>query len=154
MTKKYTYMINHKQVWVEKNIILIKDIQKWWVDQKLLKNPMKKNVLYLIYKFTTCVRASISDTTVPRFNPPTEPARTVGRTDRFSTGEPARTDGLCIISTNARWSVCLWAVSLSVTTGRREKWREKDKMTVGWRAFEVLKPRSSEPNTEGLKPRS
>jgi hypothetical protein len=32
-------------------------------------------------------------------------------------GEPARTDGLCIISTNARWSVCLWAVSLSVTVG-------------------------------------
>jgi hypothetical protein len=38
--------------------------------------------------------------------------------------------------------------------GRREKWREKDKTTVGWRAFEVLKPRSWEPNTEGLKPRS
>jgi len=39
-------------------------------------------------------------------------------------------------------------------TGRREKWREKDKTTVGWRAFEVLKPWSWEPNTEGLKPRS
>jgi len=42
--KKKTYMINHipiKQMWVEKNIILIKDVQKW-VDQKLLKNPMKK----------------------------------------------------------------------------------------------------------------
>jgi hypothetical protein len=107
-----------------------------------------------------CVR----DTTVPRFNPPAEPARTVGfgkrdskngrerereigcgiglrpsvrltprfcvlihrqnrpgqsdgRTDRFCMGEPAQTDGLCIISTNARWSVCLWAVSLSVTVG-------------------------------------
>ncbi len=45
-------------------------------------------------------------------------------------------------------------VRLSVTTGRREKWREKDKTTVGWRAFEVLKPRSWEPNTEGLKPGS
>ncbi len=45
-------------------------------------------------------------------------------------------------------------VRASVTTGRREKWREKDKTTVGWRAFEVLKPRSWEPNTEGLKPRS
>jgi hypothetical protein len=38
--------------------------------------------------------------------------------------------------------------------GHREKWQEKDKTTVGWRAFEVLKPRSWEPNTEGLKPRS
>jgi hypothetical protein len=44
-------------------------------------------------------------------------------------------------------------VRASVTTRRREKWREKDKTTVGWRAFEVLKPRSWEPNTEGLKPR-
>jgi hypothetical protein len=31
-------------------------------------------------------------------------------------------------------------------TGRREKWREKDKTTVGCRAFEVLKPRSWEWN--------
>ncbi len=45
------------------------------------------------------------------------PGQSDGRTDRFSTGEPARTDGLCIISTNARWSVCLWAVSLYVTVG-------------------------------------
>jgi hypothetical protein len=45
----------------------------------------------------------------------------------------------------------------SVTTGRRGKWREKEKwrwmqrkykMTVGWRAFEVLKPRSWEPGLE------
>jgi hypothetical protein len=44
MTKKKIYMINHipiKQVWLEKKIILIKDVQKW-VDQKMLKNPMKK----------------------------------------------------------------------------------------------------------------
>jgi hypothetical protein len=37
-------MINHipiKQMWLEKNIILIKDVQKW-VDEKSLKNPMKK----------------------------------------------------------------------------------------------------------------
>jgi hypothetical protein len=50
--KKKTYMINHipiKQVWLEENIILIKDVQKW-VDQKLLKNPMKKRVLYNISK--------------------------------------------------------------------------------------------------------
>jgi hypothetical protein len=43
MTKK-TYMINHipiKQMSLEENIILIKDVQKW-VDEKLLKNPMKK----------------------------------------------------------------------------------------------------------------
>jgi len=52
------------------------------------------------------VDAEKSDATVLRFNPPAEPARTVGRTDRFCMGEPARTDGLCIISTNARWSVC------------------------------------------------
>jgi hypothetical protein len=57
-----------------------------------------------------------SDATVSRFNSPAEPARTVGRTDS-SMGEPARTDGLCIISTNARWSVCLWAASLFVTVG-------------------------------------
>jgi len=69
----------------------------------------------------------LRDVTVPRFNAPAEPARTVGfgkrdsartvgfgerdsekgRTDRFCMGEPARTDSLCIISTNARWSVCL-----------------------------------------------
>jgi len=30
----------------------------------------------------------------------------------------------------------------------------KNKTTVGWRAFEVLKPWSWEPKTEGLKPRS
>jgi hypothetical protein len=44
---KTTYMINHiliKQMWLEENIILIKDVQKW-VDEKLLKNPMKKKVL-------------------------------------------------------------------------------------------------------------
>ncbi len=42
--KKKTYIINHipiKQVWLKKNIILIKDVQIW-VDQKMLKNPMKK----------------------------------------------------------------------------------------------------------------
>ncbi len=42
--KKKTYLINHipiKQVWIEENIILIKDVQIW-VDQKMLKNTMKK----------------------------------------------------------------------------------------------------------------
>jgi hypothetical protein len=46
--KKKTNMINHisiKQVWLKENIILIKDVQKW-VDQKLLKNPMKKKGFY------------------------------------------------------------------------------------------------------------
>ncbi len=38
-----------KQMWVEENIILIKDVPKW-VDQKLLENPMKKKVLYNISK--------------------------------------------------------------------------------------------------------
>jgi hypothetical protein len=44
MIKKKTYMINHipvKVVWLEKNIILIKNIQKW-LDENMLKNPMKK----------------------------------------------------------------------------------------------------------------
>jgi hypothetical protein len=43
MTKK-TYMINHipiKQMWLEDNIILIIDVQKW-VDEKLRQNLMKK----------------------------------------------------------------------------------------------------------------
>jgi len=43
MTKK-TYMINHipiKQVWLKENIILTKYVRKW-VDEKLLKNLMKK----------------------------------------------------------------------------------------------------------------
>jgi len=51
MTKK-TYMINHipiKQMWLKENIILIKDVQKW-VDEKLLKNPMKKKILHNISK--------------------------------------------------------------------------------------------------------
>jgi hypothetical protein len=38
-----------KQMWLEENTILIKDVQKW-VDEKLLKNPMKKNVLHNISK--------------------------------------------------------------------------------------------------------
>jgi hypothetical protein len=44
--KEKTYMINHipiKQVWLEENIILIKDVQIW-VDQKMLRNPMKKKI--------------------------------------------------------------------------------------------------------------
>ncbi len=45
------------------------------------------------------------------------PGQSDGRTDRFCMGEPAQTDGLYIISTNARWSVSQWAVSLSVTVG-------------------------------------
>jgi hypothetical protein len=46
--KKKKYMINNipiKQVWLEENIILIKDVQIW-VDQKMFKNLMKKKVLY------------------------------------------------------------------------------------------------------------
>jgi hypothetical protein len=38
-----------KQVRLEENIILIKDVQIW-VDQKMLKNIMKKKVLYSILK--------------------------------------------------------------------------------------------------------
>jgi hypothetical protein len=46
--KKKTYINNHipiKQMWVEENILLIKDVQIW-VNQKMLKNTMKKKVLY------------------------------------------------------------------------------------------------------------
>jgi hypothetical protein len=42
--KKKKYINNHipiKQMWLEENIILIKDVQIW-VDKKMLKNPMKK----------------------------------------------------------------------------------------------------------------
>jgi hypothetical protein len=52
MIKKKTHMINHipiKQLWLEENIILIKNVQKW-VDQKMVKNLMKKIVLYNISK--------------------------------------------------------------------------------------------------------
>jgi hypothetical protein len=44
--KNKTYMINHiliKQVWLGKNVTLIKDVQKC-VDQKMLNNSMKKKV--------------------------------------------------------------------------------------------------------------
>jgi hypothetical protein len=48
MIKKKTYMINYifvKQLWLEVNVILIKNVQKC-VDEKMLKNPMKKMVFY------------------------------------------------------------------------------------------------------------
>jgi len=50
--KKKTYIINHipiKQMWLEENIILIKDVQIR-VDQKMLKNLMKKKKFYNISK--------------------------------------------------------------------------------------------------------
>jgi hypothetical protein len=50
--EKKTYIINHiliKQVCLEQNIILIKDVQIW-VDKKILKNPMRKKVLHNISK--------------------------------------------------------------------------------------------------------
>jgi len=50
-----------------------------------------------------------------------------------------------------RASVRLWPLDTKKSDGkkksddgRKEKWREKDKTTVGWRAFEVLKPWSWE----------
>jgi hypothetical protein len=52
MPKMKTYMFNHipiKQMWLEENIILIKDVQKW-VDKKMLNNPMKKKIFYNIFK--------------------------------------------------------------------------------------------------------
>ncbi len=45
--------------------------------------------------------------------------------------------------------VCLWPLDAENSDGgRREKWREKNKTTVGWRTFEVLKPRSWDPGPE------
>ncbi len=50
MTKN-TYMVNCipiKQVWLEENIILIKDVKNW-VDEKIAKEPNeKKKVFYNI----------------------------------------------------------------------------------------------------------
>jgi hypothetical protein len=94
-----------------------------------------------------------SNATVLRFNSPVEPTGRTGRAcifyGRISGGPTILPDGQWL------WKVAKPAcVRLSVTTRRREKWREKDKTTVGWRAFEVMKPRSWEPNIEGLKPRS
>ncbi len=82
---------------------------------------------YLIYKFTTSVRASVCDHWMQR--------KVMGK--RKVTMDAKKSDG-----------------KKKSDDGHREKWQEKDKTTVGWRAFEVLKPRSWEPNTEGLKPRS
>jgi hypothetical protein len=46
--KNKTYIINHipiKQMWLEENIILIKDVQIR-VDQNMFKSLMKKKVFY------------------------------------------------------------------------------------------------------------
>jgi hypothetical protein len=48
--KMKTYIINHtpiKQMWLEENIILIKYVEIW-VDQKMLKNIIKKKTFYNI----------------------------------------------------------------------------------------------------------
>ncbi len=50
MIKMKTYVINHipiKQMWLEKNIMLIKYVQKK-VDEKMLKNLMKKRRLSIV----------------------------------------------------------------------------------------------------------
>jgi hypothetical protein len=81
-------------------------------------------------------------------------SRTDGRTDR-RTGF-LRETGEVGASPSSGFLLCAW-VRLSVcdhwtqrkVTGKLdagEKWREKDKTTVGWRAFDVLKPRSWEWN--------
>jgi hypothetical protein len=74
-----------------------------------------------------------------------EPARTDGQTDgrREKWGEywmREKSDG----GRREKWGEN-WTRKKS-DGGRREKWREKDKTTVGWRAFEVLKPGSWEWN--------
>ncbi len=51
--RKKTCIINHipfKQIWLEENIILIKDVQIW-VDQKMLNITMKKR-LFIVYQRT------------------------------------------------------------------------------------------------------
>jgi hypothetical protein len=131
----------------------------------------------------------VRDTTVSRFNPPAEPAQTVG----FGKRDSARTVGFGNQAANAREipeepssertrecvraCVYLWPLDAEKSDGKkksddghREKWREKDKTTVGWRAFEVLRARSwnlalrawnpgpesqvLKPRVEVLKPRS
>jgi hypothetical protein len=50
--KKKTYIINHiliKQMWLQENVLLVKNVQIW-MDQKMLKNTMKKKVFYNISK--------------------------------------------------------------------------------------------------------
>ncbi len=136
--------------------------------------------MYILYINSRSACVCPSDPTVPRFNPPAEPARTVGQfrvlirrqnrsdwqnrpeqSDSENGIRPVKPDGqwlrkvakygLCILihrQNRPAFSMAEPSVRLSVTTGRREKWREKDKTTVGWRAFEVLKPRSWEPGPE------
>jgi hypothetical protein len=50
------------------------------------------------------------------------------------------------VPTSLIYKVTCLSVRASVITRRREKWREKDKTTIGWRAFEVMKLRSWEWN--------
>ncbi len=52
--KKKTYIINHiliKQVWLEENIILIKDVQIW-VDKKNAKKHNEEKRFSIIYQRT------------------------------------------------------------------------------------------------------
>jgi hypothetical protein len=78
---------------------------------------------------------------------------TDGRTDIFEFPYLFHVNGK--VGASVRLSVCDHWTQRKVTldaeksdgkkksdAGRREKWREKNKTTVGWRAFEVLKPRS------------
>jgi hypothetical protein len=54
-----------------------------------------------------------------------------------------------VLPVNQNAEVGLWPLDAEKSDGgRREKSREKDKTTVGWRAFEVLKPRSWYPGPE------
>jgi len=53
LKRLWKYIIKHipiKQVWLEENIILIKDVQIW-VHQKMFKNTMKKR-FSIIYQRT------------------------------------------------------------------------------------------------------
>jgi hypothetical protein len=59
-----------------------------WISHRGLHSGLRPWAPTSIKALSACVRLSVRDATVPRFNPPAEPARTVGRTDgrthRFS----------------------------------------------------------------------
>jgi hypothetical protein len=82
-------------------------------------------ILY-IKALSACVRLSVRDATVPRFNPPAEPARTVGFGNQAASAreipeEPGSERTRDPGRTRQRARERETSVRLSVTTGRREK---------------------------------
>jgi hypothetical protein len=106
---------------------------------------------YLIYKFTKSVGSWVTGCSACVFYGRTGPAYNWPPASIFYGGTGpdglAGPCGLCPYVTTGRrekWREN-WTREKN-DDGRREKWWEKDKTTVGWRAFEVLKPRSWEWN--------